>query len=253
MSKTALTALFLLASVEALWAQQPPAYDDRPKITVTGDAIVKVKPDRIVISFGIETWDASIIVAKQQNLDILKKALAGFKESGVQEKEIQSDRLSIRPQWADSSRRQKFIGYFVRNTLVVTISEIEKVEALVTAALNAGVNYIHGINFQTTELKKHREQARELALKAAKEKAEKMSAVLGQTVESPIQIHDYGGQGFYWSGWYDEWGGGWGRPSGMSQVQVQADSGSSGEIADNLVLGQLSIRANVSVTFELRD
>jgi uncharacterized protein len=254
MSKTALTALFLLASVDALWAQQPPAYDGRPKITVTGEAVVKVKPDRIVISFGIEAWDASINVAKEKHNDILKQALTGFKDSGLPEKAIQTEHLSIQPRWESEHTRRSFIAYFVRSTLVVTLSEVEKVEAVVTAALESGVTYIHGVNFQTTELKKHREQARELALKAAKEKADKMSAVLGQTAGIPIQISEnYGGMpGFYWSSWHG-WGYGWGRSSGMSQVQVQADSGSSGEIADNLVLGQLSIRANVSVTFELRD
>jgi hypothetical protein len=38
----------------------------------------------------------------------------------------------------------------------------------------------------------------------------------------------------------------------MSQVQVQADRGSSGEIVDTVALGNLAVRANVSVTFELK-
>lgn len=249
--KTLLASGLLMATACATgWAQQTQTYDDRPKITVTGEAAVNVKPDKVVVSLGIETWNADINVAKQNNNDILKKAVAAVKECGVPEKEIQTDHLSIEPRWHESYEKRNFVGYFVRNTVVVTLSDVEKVENLVSSVLAAGVNHIHGLDFQTSEFKKHREQARELALKAAKEKADKMSAVLGQTVGAPIQISEnyIGSPWSYWSSW-SGWGG---RSAGMSQVQVQADRGGSGGISETIALGKLSIRANVSVTFELQ-
>lgn len=134
------------------------------------------------------------MVEKQKNNNILKKTVAAIKECGVAEKDMQTDYLSIEPRWKNNYRKDDFIGYFVRNTLVVTISDTEKVEEIVTKALLAGVNYIHSIDFQTTEFKKYREQARELTLIAAKEKAEKMAAVLGKSIGAPIQINEnYGG------------------------------------------------------------
>ena len=240
------SSVLMVIACTGAWAQQPQMYDDRPKITVGGEAVVNVKPDKVVVSFGIETWDADINVSKQKNNDILKKAVAAMKECGVPEKEIQTDQLSIEPRWHGSYEKQNFIGYFVNNTVMVTLSEVKKVEQLVSSALAAGVTNIHGLDFQTTEFKKYREEARDLALKAAKEKAEKMSAVLGQTIGRPLQINEnYTGS---------SWNGGWtrGRSSGMSQVQVQADRGSSGEIVDSVALGKLAVRAGVSVTFELK-
>jgi uncharacterized protein YggE len=233
------------------WGQQATPYDDRPKITVNGEAVVNVKPDKIVINFGIETWDSDIVVAKQKNNDILKKAKAAMKESGVSERDIQTDYLSIEPRWKSEYRKEDFLGYFVRNTVVVTLTDAAKVEKLVTEVLQAGVNYIHGIDFQTTEFKKYREQARELALKAAKEKADKMAAVLGQSVGAPIQINEsFGGSPWwYWSNWS---GWGYGRNQGMSQNVVQNVQGGSSEISDTIALGKISIRAAVAVTFELR-
>jgi uncharacterized protein YggE len=241
------SGLMTVMACTSVWGQQPQVSDDRPKITVGGEAVVNVKPDRVVVSFGIETWDANIIVAKQKNNDILKKAVAAMKECGVPEKEIQTDQLSIEPRWHGSYEKQDFIGYFVNNTVMVTLSDVKTVEQVVSSALAAGVHRIHGLDFQTTELKKYREEARDLALKAAKEKAEKMSAVLGQTIGKPLQIDE----SYTGSRWY----GGWSRDrsSGMSQVQVQADRGSSGEITDTVALGKLAVRANVSVTFELKE
>ena len=54
----------------------------------------------------------------------------------------------------------------------------------------------------------------------------------------------------YWSNWA-----GWGfsrSAMSASNVQMQVDTGSSGEIGDTVALGKVSIRANVSVTFELK-
>ena len=58
----------------AAWGQQAP-FDDRPKITVNGEAVVNVVPDKIVINLGIESWDPDITAAKQKNNDLLKRTL----------------------------------------------------------------------------------------------------------------------------------------------------------------------------------
>jgi uncharacterized protein YggE len=245
-------ALAVLAIMNACPAisQQAQVNDDRPKISVNGEALVYAKPDKIVVAFGIETWDMDIMAAKQKNNEILKKTMAVIRELGIPEKEIQTDHLSIEPRYTDNYRKENFIGYFVRNSLVVTLSETEKIEELVTKALQSGVNYIHGVDFQTTEFKKYREQARELALRAAKEKAEKMADVLGLAVGAPIHISENytGSFGPYYSSWS---GWGYGRSQNMSQNIVQNVQGGSGEISETIALGKISIRASVAVIFEL--
>jgi len=246
MKTTALSAVLAIVVTGAAWSQQTQMYDDRPKITVAGEAVVNVKPDKIVITFGIETSDADVNTAKQKNGELMKKAVGVAKDCGVHEKDIQTDRLSIEPRWEDGYKQQIFLGYFVHNTMMVTLSDLEQLDKLITSALQAGINRLNGVDFQTTEFKKYREEARELALKAAREKAEKMSAVLGQTIGKPLQINE----NYTGSSWYGGWGRG--RSSGMSQVQVQAERGSSGEITDTVALGKLAIRASVSVTFELK-
>ena len=191
------------------------------------------------------------MVAKQKNNEIMKRAMTVIKESGIPDKDIQTDYLSVEPRYNDNYEKKDLIGYFIRNTFVVTMSDPEIVEDLVTAVLQSGVNYIHGINFQSTEFKKYREQARELALNAAKEKAEKMAGALGQLIGDPVQINEgYGGFDWWyynsWSGW------GYGRSNVMSQNVVQNIPSSSDQISETIALGKISIKANVSVTFELK-
>lgn len=231
-------------------ADNKSTHDARRTIAVSGEALVKVAPDKIVVTFGIETWDAEITAAKTKNNDILRTVIASIKELGIPQKEIQTDHLSLKPMYKDGYRSENILGYFVRNTFIVTLTEAAKVEELVTKALQAGVNHIHGVDFQTTDLKKYRNQAREQAVRAAKEKAEKMASVLGQSVGSPILIRE----GYAGSPWryYSSWSGwGYGRGEGMSQNVIQSVQNGASEISDTIALGKLAIRANVNVTFEL--
>jgi hypothetical protein len=219
---------------------------DLPVITVSGEALVNVVPDRILITFGIETSDSIIGRAKKKNDVILDKAIAVIKARGVAPADIHTTYLHIEPRFHDYWEKRGFLGYFVQNAFIVTLNDPAKVEGLVSDVLQAGVTHIQGIDFQTTELKKHRETARDLALKAAKEKAELMAGTLGRRVGAPLRISEDHGGFWYNSGW-------WGQGPGQQTSQVVMDTPAPGtsEIFAGVALGKVSVRANVSVTFAL--
>lgn len=233
---------------QALAAERLP---EPPKIFVQGEAVVYVKPDKVLITFGIETWDKQdLLIAKQKNSEIFRKALAVLDQLDIPEKDIQTDFLSIEPRYRDGYRREEFLGYFVRNTFVVTLRKPEKLEELITKMLEAGVPYLHGVSFQTAEFKKYREEARRLALLAAREKAQKMAAVLGQTIGPPIQIQEGNSPWYYYSGW-SEWR--FGRGQTMAQNVLQDIPAPSEEPGQTVALGKIAIRASVSVSFLLKE
>jgi uncharacterized protein YggE len=255
--RTNLLALGLVASIGThssvrATGLQSPTYDDRHRINVTGEALIAVAPDRILVTLGIDTRDLNLLVAKQQNDTIAKNALAAIMGLGVPAKDIQTDQISINQRFRSTPNgTQVFDGYTVRNMFVVTLNDPARVEALISRALESGVNYLLGVEFQTSELKKYREQARALAVTAAREKADKMAAVLGEKVGSAIQINE--DSRFAMPSYYSSWSGaGWGPTrlgdSALSQNVVQA---SGGETEGAVALGKISIRAGVSVVFEL--
>jgi uncharacterized protein YggE len=49
-------------------AQAQTGADVRSRITVTGDSVVYVKPDRIEVALGIETRDPEIMNARHKNV-----------------------------------------------------------------------------------------------------------------------------------------------------------------------------------------
>ncbi len=223
-------------------------------IAVSGEAAVYVKPDKIVIRLGIETNDMDIIVSKTKNTEITRKVIAAVKECGVAEKDMQTDNLSIEPRWRDSYQHDNFLGYWSRNSLAVTTTDANKVEEILTKSLQAGATYIHGVDFQTTELRKYRDKARLMAVKAAKEKAEDMAGALDQAIGSPTSINEQQEYSYYWGGWSGwGWSGGRGQ-QGMSQNASYDVPGSNGnEPADTVVMGKIAVRARVNVSFQLKE
>ncbi|MBI5652904.1 MAG: SIMPL domain-containing protein [Chloroflexi bacterium] len=241
-----LTALALIAAIVWLTTTNPArAADPSPRlITVTGDADVKVAPDEVILVLGVETADKNLSVAKSQNDERAKKVIAAAQARGIEAKHIQTEQIRIEPRYSDSYATN-LMSYVVRKTIVITLKDISKFEDLQTAALDAGANRVHGIQFQTTELRKHRDQARALAIQAAQEKATAMAKSLGQKIGKPNSIQE--NYSSWWS-WYDRWWGG----GAMSQNVVQ-NVGGAGASPDegSFAPGQITVNARVTVSFEL--
>jgi uncharacterized protein YggE len=246
-----LPAILLLSSCSPVARSEPRAVAAAPEprtITTTGDAEVRVTPDEVVLILGVETAAQELGAARSQNDERVRRVLAAAQEQGVEAKYLQTEYLSLEPRYNDSYTRRDLTGYVTRKTIVVTLKDIGKFENLLTAALEAGANNVHGVQFRTTELRRYRDQARSLAIKAAQEKAVALAAELGQKVGQPLKIEE---QQSNWWAWYGGWwGGGWSSAMTQNVVQNVSGGGQSSEDA-TIAPGQITVNARVAVTFEL--
>ncbi len=215
-----------------------------PSIRVSGIAAVKLKPDRVIVQFGIETIDRDIAKAKQKNRQLYEQTVAAIKSVGVSQENIQTDHLSIKPRYDRSRHRDDLIGYAAGVSLAVALDDPSKIEELVTIILKAGVNELNSVIFETREYKKHRDEARRLALLAAREKAEKMAATLNMKIGAPLTIEE---RAVETRGRYRRWN----SASIWSSIQNTAVDVPSDADDGPLALGKISIRASVGVTFAL--
>ena len=256
MKKLLCTLAILAASAApAQMVVQPEA---KPSISVQGEAVVYAVPNRILLSFGIETFDKDLTVAKAKNTAIQKKAIEGMKEAGLKEKDVNTDALTMEPVYRyDGDHRkylpESFLGYAVVSNFTVIISDPAKVDATVTKALEAGVNCIRGVDFQTTDFKKFREEAREAAMKAAKEKAQKMAGAIGQDIGKARTITEQDASCFYYGYWQPGGRSGSSRNFQMSQnAFIDQSGGNDNAQVDSVALGKITIRAKAYIVFELK-
>ena len=240
------TLLFLTLTA-ALDAHAEPSMSDNARtITVAGDAEVKVTPDEVSISLGVESFDKDLGKAKKENDERIKRIIAAAKSAGVEEKQIASDRLSIEPDYSSSSGSRALDGYMVRRSLQLTLRDVAKFDQVLSATVEAGANVVHGVQFTTTELRKHRDKARELAMKAAEEKAAALAKTMGMKPGKPRTINEGGG------GWWSSYGAyGWGGRGGAFSQNVSQNVGGESSPGGTVAPGMISVTASVAIVFDL--
>jgi len=236
------TVIMLFLMITSLFGQ----YFDQPSyISVTGDANLEVVPDEVIITLGVETSDLQMNTAKDQNDEIVSKAIEIAKSYGIDENDIQTNYMNIEPRYEDYYEYKEFLGYFVQKTIVITIKDLSDFEQFVSDILDQGVNYVHGIQFQTSEIEKYKEQARLEAIRNAKEKAQMLAQALDMEIGAPISVCE--NQTSWWSWNNNYWGYSWSEMSCAGGYCYDA----FGQTESPMAPGQITISASITVSFEL--
>ena len=161
--RRATTCLLVLLAAPAL-AADVPAVDGRRTIAVTGRGEVKAVPDRVTLSFAVETTAASARESATQNAKrsaAVATALRGVLGSDAS---VSTTRYTIEPRYEPKAREPTITGYVAQNQVQVETGAIDKAGALIDAAVGAGANRIGSIAFT---LAKHEEAQRAALAKAA--------------------------------------------------------------------------------------
>ena len=167
-----------------------------PAISVTGEATVSVPPDQAQIDGGVTSDARTAREASDANNAAMGKVLQALKAAGIEERDYQTSRLSLQPQFATPSKgteRAPGISSFrASNRVLVRIRDVTKVANVIDALVNAGANDIGSIQFTVTQASKHLDEAREKAIADARRKAEIYARAAGVTLGDPISISEEG-------------------------------------------------------------
>ena len=242
-----LAALIMILSISGLGtacsstvAQEAAPGRGEPRvINTSGHAIVHVAPDRAELTLGVETRDKQLETAKSENDARVRELMAIIGQHGIDAKDVHTSWLSIHQEYSSYSLGRKFEGYRVSNTIMVTFEDISLVESVLSDALTGGVTNVGNVSFRHSEDRTHRDRAREMAVKAAREKAEAMAKALGQRVGRPVTITETMPT--------------WMNPVGNANFINEAAAVGSPDEGDTLAPGMVKIGARVTVAFELLD
>ncbi len=232
----------------------PAACADNRTVSVSGTAVVNVTPDRALIQLGVQSNGRTAAIVQANNTAAIEHITQAIKRFGIEAKDISTDWYVIEPLYEDyDSLRIK--GYRINNTIAITLKDVSKVNDVITAALQTGANQVIHEDLYTSELRKYRDQARELAMKAAVEKAQALAQAGGAQAGCVRSINENSWS--YYNGWYGWYGGGqdrqniWTQNVSQNATTPSAADGASSEDGP-VSLGQISIKAQVDVTFGLQ-
>jgi uncharacterized protein YggE len=188
-SLAAALASLALAVVPAS-AQNPP-----PAISVSGEANVSVAPDLAQIDGGVTSEAKTAREASDANNAAMGKVLLALKGAGIDEKDYQTSRLSLQPQYAQTLPNRntpQIIGYRASNRVTIKVRDITKIANVIDTMVSSGANEIGGINFIVTQASKALDEARSKAVADARRKAEIYAKAAGVTLGDAISIIEEG-------------------------------------------------------------
>jgi hypothetical protein len=224
--------------------------DASRSVQVTGSALINIIPDRVMIQLGVESNGVTTDAVQAANSAAIQAVFRAIKTEGIAEKDITTDLYAIEPIY-ESYDSLYIKGYRIHNMVSITLREIQKTSSVIAAALNAGANQVIDVEFYTSELRHYRDQARELAMKTAQEKAQALATTAGAEVSCVMNISENSQS--YYNGW---WYGYRNNQNLWAQNTVQnatSNSGASSAGSDEPIsLGQISVKAEVSATFSLK-
>jgi uncharacterized protein YggE len=187
------------AAIAALFAATllaaPARADDFPSaITVSGEATVSAAPDLAQIDAGVANDAKSAKEASEANNAAMGKVLLALKGAGIPEKDYQTSRLSLQPQYVPnrSTGANPVVGFRASNRVTVKIRDVTKVAAIIDTLVSAGANDIGNISFEVTQASKLLDDARGQAVVDARRKAEIYAKATGVTLGAPLSISEGG-------------------------------------------------------------
>jgi uncharacterized protein YggE len=165
-------------------------------ISVTGEATVSVPPDQAQIEGGVVSEAKTAREASDANNTAMGKVLLALKGAGIDEKDVQTSRLSLQPQNAPNrTGPSAIIGYRASNRVTVRLREVTSLAGVIDTLVGAGANEIGGINFMVSQASRHLDEAREQAIADARRKAEIYARAAGVTLGEPLNISEVGSPG----------------------------------------------------------
>ncbi len=176
----------------------PALAEDAPvaTISVSGEAQLSVPPDLAQIDAGVSTEAKTAREASEANNAAMGKLLLALKGAGIEEKDFQTSRLSLQPQYAPNrSGPNTVVGYRAANRVTIKLRDVTKVAATIDLLVAAGANELGGINFMVSAASKLLDEAREQAIADARRKAEIYAKAAGVTLGSPVSISEEGAPG----------------------------------------------------------
>ena len=230
MMAMALAAVMLMSMSVCAPAQE---MEKGAKITVQGTAQVSADPDLVTVTANASVTAGSVSAAQNDMNVIVANATQKLLELGVLGEDIVTSSYNYHPQYNYDTNT--IIGYEASHTLEITCRDIEMLDAVIGAVTDCGFSQIYGVSYDVSTRSELYQQALDLAIRRAEEKAMRMAQTAGLTITGIESLSENGG--------YNE---GYAVNAMADMAMMKSAVGSAGIRA-----GTIEIRAGVTAVYEM--
>lgn len=187
--------LSFAAAVIGLLAAISPAFAEGGKmpriISLSGHGEVRATPDLAYVTSGVVTQGATAAEALAANSKAMTDLFAALKESGIEDRDVQTSNFSVQPRYDFSNNQApKMVGYDVSNNVTVTLRKVDTLGTLLDRMVQSGSNQISGISFDVSKPEDAMDEARKLATEDATRKAKVYAKAMGIELGNVMQVSE---------------------------------------------------------------
>lgn len=187
--KAIASALAIVVAVVA-----PPAFAQiaTPAISVSGEASVAAAPDLAILDAGVTSDARTAREASDFNNAAMGKVLLALKNAGIPERDVQTQRLSLQPQYSEqrNAASPTITSYRASNRVAVKLRDMTLVATTLDLLVGAGANEIGGVDFSVAQPSKLLDDARTQAVADARRKAEILAKAAGVELGAALIVSE---------------------------------------------------------------
>ncbi len=158
----------------SVYAQKLVIFDDKPTISVIGEAEKKILPDETRVSLAVENTEENANLARKNNAEKIDKVITVLKTNGLTNENISTSNFEIRPNYdAPNNNFEKIVSYTALNKIIITTSSNTNISSFIDFAVNSGANRVDSIEFISSK-KALNENSKELLQEAFNDAKQKV-------------------------------------------------------------------------------
>jgi hypothetical protein len=204
------------------------------QICVSGEGKIKTRPDQAIINIAIESKGAEAVDVKKENDIAVDKVLQFIKKMKIPSEDVMTQNVSLNSNYDYEKKKH---NYMATQTISIQLKDLSQYAELSAGLVDAGVNRIDNVEFKSSKLKSLQSEARKMAIKDAKGKAEDYVSALGQKMGKAILVNDNSQANYP-------------MPMYKNMTAMSMADGAQSQ-AETIAIGEIEIVANVSVCFAL--
>ena len=161
-------------------------------MAVFGEGRVSAVPDKALVSLGVTTQAPRAEEAARRNRESMHKIFVALADLGIAERSMATSNYSIHYERPRPNADADNGVYRVSNMLRVELAVNDRIDAVLDAAVLAGVNQVWGVEMILSDVEALSAAARAKAAAHARAKAEDLARLHGRELGAVLRIAEEG-------------------------------------------------------------
>jgi len=197
-------------------------------------------PDLATATIGVTYDGATVLEAQTKINEATTKVVSALKKIGINEKDIKTQNYSINPRYGYMPMRNTQDGYTASQNIEIKTKSVTLINKAIDTATANGANVVNAASFTFSDdsQKKLENQAREMAVKDAKDKAQTLSKAAGMNLGKVVDITESNDRAFPVPMFKTGMGSGTGTSEATPPTQINP--------------GENTVTINVDLSYEIR-